>query len=67
MLSRLRRFLKSVMEDDWAEVWHASERKGARADDATVQKAKASRDKAAAPHAEDGAEADKGVQAKDRG
>ena len=67
MLSRLRRFLKSLMEDDWVEAWHAPERKSGKADDAATQKAKPGRDKAAAPDAEDGVEADKGAKAGGRG
>ena len=64
MLSRLRRFLKSWMEDDWAGAWHASERKP---DDAATQGAKPGRDKAVAPNAGGNAEADKSPGDKDRG
>ncbi len=67
MFSRLRQFLRSLLEDDWAGAWQAPERKLARTDDAAAQKAQPGRNTAAAPDAEDGAEAGKGAKAEDRG
>ena len=66
MFSRLRHFLKSVIEDDWAGAWHAPEQKPGRANEARAQKPKPGRNEMAAPDAEDGAEADGRAKLKDR-
>ena len=67
MLSRLRRFLRSLLEDDWAGAWHAPKRRLVKADDAPVHKAKSGRRSAVASDAEDTEQMERSAVAKDGG